>query len=116
MTRTPLPAATYEQVMVRDAHTCRWCSSGLRPEVHHRQGRGGKTPHRLSNLIVLCSEHHRYVTEHPEWAYAIGLSVRRIGLDEPDEVPYYDSARVLWALNDDGDRWRLSLPRKDTAS
>ena len=46
----------------------------------------------------------------------MGLSVRRIGLDEPDEVPYYDSARVLWALNDDGDRWRLLTPRKDTAS
>lgn len=113
MTRIPLPPATYEAVMIRDAYTCRWCSSGFRPEVHHRQGRGGKTPHRLSNLLVLCAEHHRYATEHPQWAYETGLSVRRTGLDQPDEVPYLDLSGALWVLDDDGSRDRILIPRKD---
>lgn len=101
--------------MVRDAWTCRYCLVGWRLEIHHRQGRQakkGRSPHRLSNLLTLCADCHHWATEHPAEAYRLGLSLRRLGDDEPDEVPYADRWGVLWMLTDDGDRIRLT---KDAA-
>jgi 5-methylcytosine-specific restriction endonuclease McrA len=46
-------------------------------EVHHRAGRGGVDPHRLDNLIGLCSFHHREVHAFPERSFLNGMMLRR---------------------------------------
>lgn len=40
------------------------CSIAWQPllEVHHIHGRGGSNPHRLTNLITLCCNHHAEAT------------------------------------------------------
>ena len=48
-------------------------------DVHHLAGRSGPDPHRLDNLIGLCRWHHTQAHERPEWAYRVGLMVRRHG-------------------------------------
>lgn len=60
-----------------------WATNCHRPmvDVHHIAGRGGKDPHRLSNLIGLCREHHAKAHEDPEWAYEVGLMRHRNGKD-----------------------------------
>lgn len=45
--------------------------------VHHIAGRLGQDPHRLDNLIGLCSHHHDWVHAHPTVSYAAGWMVRR---------------------------------------
>ena len=107
--KTKLTPEIREKVILRDANLCRYCMEGWDLEIHHRQGRGGSNPNRLSNLLTLCRADHRHATEHPQWAYENGLSVRRIGLDEPDEVPFRDKYGLLWALTDEGDLFRLPI-------
>lgn len=107
--KTKLTPEIREKVILRDAHICRYCFAGWNLEVHHRQGRGGDNPNRLSNLISLCSACHKWCTEHPEMAYKLGLSVKRIGLDQPDEIPFRDSAGGVWALTDEGDLIRQPI-------
>lgn len=62
----------------------------------------------MSGLVLLCPSCHLRATTHPEWAYQLGLSVRRVGLDETDEIPFTDCYGQLWALTDDGDRFRIA--------
>ena len=50
-------------------------------DVHHIAGRGGSQPHRLSNLVGLCAEHHRWVHANPEKARDLGLMRSRLGGD-----------------------------------
>lgn len=40
------------------------------------RARGGSITDR-ENIVPLCREHHRYVTEHPAWAEAVGLARRK---------------------------------------
>ena len=108
MTRQMAPAVR-AAVLLRDAYVCRNCLAGVLVEIHHRQGRAGDNLNRLSNLLTLCPPCHRFVTEHPDAAYKAGLSVRRTGLDQPDEVPYIDSYGLMWALTDDGQRIQLPI-------
>lgn len=107
--KSPIPPETRQQVLIRDAHSCRYCGMGWRLEIHHRKGRGGSDPHQIAGLITLCSDCHRWATEHPAEAYRLGLSIRRLGDDEPDEVPYADRQGCLWALTSDGERFRLPI-------
>jgi hypothetical protein len=50
-------------------------------DVHHRAGRGGDDPHRLSNLLGCCRPCHDWIHAHPEASYAAGFMVRRNGKD-----------------------------------
>lgn len=45
-------------------------------EVHHMRGRVGADLFRT--LLAICRQCHRYLTLHPEEAYALGLSKRRV--------------------------------------
>jgi len=107
--KTKLTAEIRERVVLRDTQVCRYCLAGWQLEIHHRQGRGGDNPNRLSNLLTLCSSCHKWVTEHPEMAYQLGLSVKRVGLDQPDEVPFRDSTGRMWCLDDEGNLFRLPI-------
>ena len=59
--------------------------------IHHRQGRGGPDPHRLSNLISVCGDGttgcHAWIHAHPEQSYEAGWMVRRHGTDRTDKTP-----------------------------
>lgn len=107
--KTKLTPEIREKVILRDAHICRYCFAGWNLEIHHRQGRGGGDPNRLSNLLTLCRPCHQRCTENPEMAYALGLSVKRIGLDQPDEIPFQDVYGQRWGLTDEGDLFRLPI-------
>lgn len=108
---TPIPIGIRQRVFERDAFCCLYCKSGQSGlEIHHRQGRlarRGQDPHRMSGLVLLCPSCHLTATTNPEWAYQLGLSVRRVGLDETDEIPFADCYGMLWRLNDAGDRFRI---------
>jgi len=46
-------------------------------DVHHLAGRGGPIPHRMSNLVGMCRNHHEMVHRYPAWSYEEGWMVRR---------------------------------------
>lgn len=46
-------------------------------QVHHVAGRGGRDPHRLSNLLVTCHVCHTFVHENPALSYEKGWMARR---------------------------------------
>lgn len=47
-------------------------------EVHHKRGRVGALYLDVAHWLPICTEHHRWVTEHPQAAYDMGLSERRV--------------------------------------
>lgn len=60
-----------------------WCQYPLEcgepaTEVHHRKGRVGALLLNMLHWSALCHDHHRYVTEHPQHAYELGISERRV--------------------------------------
>ena len=66
------------QVWERGDGVCEFCRSAGMTDVHHVAGRGGPDPHRLENLIGLCSGCHRRAHKEPEWARSVGLMRSRI--------------------------------------
>jgi 5-methylcytosine-specific restriction endonuclease McrA len=72
--------ARREQVWERGGGVCEHCGVAAMGEVHHRAGRGGPDPHRLSNLVGLCSDCHRRAHSEPVWAREVGLMVSRVRL------------------------------------
>lgn len=70
------------QVYERDEGCCRRCRLFLLPDighVHHLAGRGGRDPHRLEGLVLLCPACHEHVHRHPAESYDQGWMVRRLG-------------------------------------
>ncbi len=72
--------ARRQQVWERGNGMCEHCRMAAMGEVHHRGGRGGPDPHRLSNLVGLCAECHRRAHLEPVWAREVGLMVSRVRL------------------------------------
>jgi hypothetical protein len=78
---------------------------GESAERHHRQRRevGGD---RLANLLLLHSECHAWITEHPEAAQEAGWIVSTLGpiggAPDPADVPVRLPDGWLWLLRDDG--------------
>lgn len=89
-------------LLARSGHRCERCGHPLagRMERHHRIRRrdGGD---RLSNLLVLHSSCHQYVTEHPEEARANGWIVSALSGVDPAAAPVR-IAGALWFLRDNG--------------
>ena len=67
------------EVWERGDGVCEFCHAADMTDVHHIAGRGGADPHRLSNLIGLCSGCHRRAHGEPEWARSVGLMRTRLG-------------------------------------
>lgn len=84
-------------------HGC--CVVCLQPaptgSIHHRQGRGGPDPHRLSNLITVHGSGttgcHGRIHANPAWSYDNGFMVRRTGIatTETEPIRYGDLMAVL---------------------
>jgi hypothetical protein len=83
---------------------CERCSRPLGGDAarHHRMRRavGGD---RLSNLLLLHTECHRYVHAHPEESRANGWIVAATGQLDPLTAPVRIAGR-LWLLDDAGHR------------
>ena len=71
--------ARREQVWERAGGVCEHCSLWPVEQVHHIEGRVGRDPHRLENLLGLCRMCHERAHGQPEWARANGLSRSRLG-------------------------------------
>lgn len=89
-------------LMARCEGRCECCGLPLNGQVerHHRARRRDQGD-RLSNLIMLLSAHHRWVTEHPAAARDAGLIVR--AEHDPSMIPLAHFGRTWVLLTDDGD-------------
>ena len=67
------------EVWERGGGVCEFCHAAEMTDVHHLAGRGGDDPHRLANLMGLCSGCHRRAHGEPEWARSVGLMRSRLG-------------------------------------
>jgi len=75
--RDAVYAKRREQVWERGGGLCEHCKAAPMQEVHHISGRGGPDPHRLENLVGLCTPDHWKVHGNPEWARSVGLMASR---------------------------------------
>lgn len=99
-----VPAEVRAVVLARAGLRCERCGrdvAGGGGEVHHRRpaGAGGSKlaeSHSAANLLLLCSDGHRWVESHREAALEAGWLVRQ-GVD-PAEVPVLVLGR--WVLLD----------------
>jgi len=66
------------QVHDRGQGICEYCLSAPMTDVHHIAGRVGPDPHRLTNLIGLCADCHRWTHENPAAAMEAGLMRPRL--------------------------------------
>ena len=57
----PMPQALRDEVLSVDSSRCRYCGTTKMLHAHHAiyRSQGGK--HEISNLIMLCDEHHALV-------------------------------------------------------
>jgi hypothetical protein len=78
-------------------------------ERHHRQRRrdGGD---RLSNLLLVCTDHHRHVTEHPVDARRSGFVVTALSRIDPADVPVQQWGDTWVLLSDTGTTSRCHDP------
>jgi HNH endonuclease len=65
--------STRKAVPGRSLGLCEFC--GWRPaqDMHHRKSRGVGGRWSPANILHLCRYCHRFVTDHPMWAHALGL-------------------------------------------
>lgn len=66
-------------VTARAAGLCELCQAEPGTVIHHRLRRSQGGTNDLSNLALLSEEHHRFIHDHPSWAYAEGWLLRRNG-------------------------------------
>lgn len=76
---------TRQAVAGRSGRICESCAAARGTEMHHRKSRGVGGDWSPANIVHLCHECHHWVTNHPEEAYACGLSVR--STDDPEKIP-----------------------------
>lgn len=100
----------------REQGLCLFCGRPAE-SVHHRQGRGGPDPHRLSNLVVTCGDGvrgcHGAIHARPEKAYILGRSVPRLGVWTPEETPVLTRHGLVLLDNRGG--WTATTSEKEIA-
>jgi 5-methylcytosine-specific restriction endonuclease McrA len=92
---TQIPTNVRRDVRLRDMGRCRRCGMAG-TEQHHRIRRrdGG---HRRSNIVLLCHDCHRDVTENPLTAKLTGYIV----------PPWIEDGTLVTPLQDSNGRWVL---------
>lgn len=102
-----IPAKTRHTILTRDGYSCLRCGVTILNRVHsvhHRKGRHCPNPNSPSNLVTLCGSGttgcHGLVHAHPEQSYTEGWMVRRLGADDPAEVPVLDQMGHWWLVGD----------------
>jgi hypothetical protein len=46
-------------------------------DVHHKQGRIGERLRDFTKCSALCRKHHRFITDHPDWAKENGFEISK---------------------------------------
>lgn len=98
---TAIPAPIRAAVLERDGG-CLRCGGplGLYYSLHHRKGRGGQAPHSMANIVALCGSGttgcHGWVHARPEESYRTGWLVKRLGADDPKDIPVLDLMGHWW--------------------
>lgn len=77
--------STHEAVESRSGGICEYCRKRRAHDMHHRKSRGVGGRWHPANVIHLCRTCHRFVTEHPGWAHALGLIVK--STENPSKRP-----------------------------
>ena len=102
--------ATRIAVLERDDFTCQRCKVSILGQpysIHHRKGRHCTNPDALPNLITVCGSGsspacHFDIHSHPAESYDTGWMIRRLGSEDPTDVPLIDLYGRLFGLTDDG--------------
>jgi 5-methylcytosine-specific restriction endonuclease McrA len=83
-----VPPAIRRQVLLRDQKTCQvpGCRNTLALDVHHIQPRSEGGTHGASNLLGLCSVHHRAV--HQGELHVSGSAPAHLSFQHADGTPY----------------------------
>jgi hypothetical protein len=83
-----VPPATRRQVLLRDKKMCQvpGCRNTLGLDVHHIQPRSEGGTHGASNLLGLCSVHHRAV--HQGELHVSGSAPDHLSFQHADGTPY----------------------------
>lgn len=68
--------STRPAVQGRSGGICEYCSQRLATDMHHRKSLGVGGFWQPANIIHICRPCHRFITEHPNWAWSLGLIVR----------------------------------------
>lgn len=63
---------------LRENPFCEVCGTPYNLSVHHRAGRIGKLLSDIRFFMTVCTPHHKYIEEHPDWSKARGYSVTRL--------------------------------------
>jgi 5-methylcytosine-specific restriction endonuclease McrA len=68
--------STRPAVRGRSGGICEYCSQHLAQDMHHRKSLGVGGRWHPANILHICRGCHRFITEHPNWAWALGLIVK----------------------------------------
>jgi hypothetical protein len=68
--------STRPAVQGRSGNICEYCSAHVAQDMHHRKSAGVGGHWHPANIIHICRSCHRFITEHPNWAWSLGLIVR----------------------------------------
>lgn len=82
---------------------CEKCGAARGQEAHHRKNRSKGGDWNVSNILLLCSPCHHWVTVNPEEARKYGWAVR--GHENPDEVPVLIMGQWMLLKRNDTVEW-----------
>ncbi len=97
---TPAERAARKVVAGRSYGRCELNPRHPATDMHHRLNRSQGGLWCPANLLHLCADHHRWITEHPNAAVAQGWTIH--GRRDPATVPVWLFGHEWTFLNADG--------------
>ena len=91
--------STRPAVEGRSGGICEYCSAHLAKDMHHRKSAGVGGQWHPANIIHICRGCHRFITEHPNWAWKLGLIVK--STEDPAQRPVTREDGTMFQPSDD---------------
>jgi hypothetical protein len=98
---------TRPAVRGRSGEICEYCSSHVAQDMHHRKSAGVGGRWHPANIIHICRGCHRFITEHPNWAWKLGLIVK--STEDPGHRPVTREDGTQFQPTDD---IAMDIPKK----
>jgi HNH endonuclease len=92
-------ASTREAVRGRSGDICEYCGQRRAQDMHHRKSLGVGGKWHPANIIHVCRTDHRFLTEHPNWAWRLGLIVK--SAEDPNTRPVTREDGTIFQPSDD---------------